>query len=493
MTLPIHSAFSAFACTSCGDLLEELSSVLETSFAIFDSRGRPLCGRPTSAAPDAGGESGHNHRLVVPLTVHGKRLGTLVAQPGSKEMEPLVLTLAEQISERFRLESDLDRMTDQLSQSYDEINLLYDFAHLLRPERGFGENARALLRETADLLEHRLLIRFQADPQQIDWACGPAQSMERGKRWLTGSPPTLARIHSDAVARAATSGDRRPMRIPATHHAPQGVFHYVVVPVRTGEAITGYVGVFRTETENSFETTELRLLECLAEELSNASTTRQLNRELRAMLFNTVRSLVAAIDAKDEYTRGHSERVYHTSLAIGERLGLPETELRDLSWAALLHDIGKIAIRGDILNKPSRLTDGEFQAVRTHPERGCRVLEPIPQLRASWPGIRHHHERHDGKGYPDGLHGDEIPLLARIIAVADAYDAMISTRAYRHAQSSRTAREQINRGAGTQFDPRIVEVFLALEAEGVLQEMLPEASAHQAPAPAAAENDEQAA
>jgi HD-GYP domain-containing protein (c-di-GMP phosphodiesterase class II) len=240
--------------------------------------------------------------------------------------------------------------------------------------------------------------------------------------------------------------------------------------VRTRAAVNGYVGVFRRGGAEPFETGELRLLECLSQELSHTAITRDLLRELQEMLFNTVRSLVAAIDAKDEYTRGHSERVFRVSVALGERLGLPPEQLQALSWAALLHDVGKIAIQRDILNKPARLSEEEYRTIQSHPARGCRVLEPIPQLRSVLPAIRHHHERFDGTGYPDGLAGEAIPRLSRIIAVADTYDAITSTRAYRQARTASFAREQITRGAGTQFDPQVARVFVEMLDAGQLEE-----------------------
>jgi HD-GYP domain-containing protein (c-di-GMP phosphodiesterase class II) len=199
------------------------------------------------------------------------------------------------------------------------------------------------------------------------------------------------------------------------------------------------------------------------------------------MLFHTVRGLVAAIDAKDEYTRGHSERVHHVSILIAKRLGLSAEEIRRVSWAAMLHDVGKIAIGRSILHKPGKLTDDEYETIKTHPVRGCRVLEPIPQLREILPGIRHHHERWDGRGYPDGLRGEEIPLTSRIIAIADTFDAIVSTRAYREARSLEFALEEIGRNAGIQFDAQIVPVFLALAAENAFAALNP---ASQTPATA---------
>jgi hypothetical protein len=385
-------------------------------------------------------------------------------------LKPLLESLAAHLSEQFAAERDLDQMTDQLSHSYEEINLLYRFSHVLRPDEDFAATARKLLEETADLLEQRLLVLCQPEADRLEWRAGSGCAFPDLLDWLAVSRSALNAIH-DEITRRWTDGDvANAFRHTGTVSSPGTQIHYIVSPVRVRSRVTGYVGFFRPDDEAPPETGELRLLECLAEELSTAATTRNLYQELREMLFSTVRSLVAAIDAKDEYTRGHSERVYQISSLIGQDLGLPPDDMQALTWASLLHDIGKIAIQGNILNKPGKLTVEEFNEVKSHPVRGCRVLEPIPQLQTSLPGIRHHHERHDGSGYPDGLRGDAIPLIARIISVADAFDAMFSSRSYRKAQTQEWAIEEIRTCAGTQFDPHVVESFLRLVERGALEQ-----------------------
>ncbi|MFH1143284.1 MAG: HD-GYP domain-containing protein [Candidatus Eisenbacteria bacterium] len=455
--------FRAFIHTHAAEVLAELSALLGTRLVVLDADGSVLC--PTDGRS---GPARDAPRLSVPLLCHGEQLGLLVAEAERPELQGLLLSLGEHIAERFRLEADLDRMTDQLAQSYDEINLLYSYARILRPERGHAVNARQLLHETAELLENRLLVLQQSEPRFSAWSAGPNLRLDPGQRWMVTNTATLERIGQEMAQPADDGAAPAHTRLPGTLHGPLGVIHYTAAPVRTGTAITGYVGILRSEGQEPFETGELRLLECLAEELGNAATARKLDRDLRGMLFQVVRSLVAAIDAKDEYTRGHSERVTRLSRLVGTRLGLSPAESQMLGWAALLHDIGKIAIKNEILNKPGQLDGDEIQAMRMHPERGCRVLEPIPQLHGALAAIRHHHERFDGRGYPDGLRGESIPLFARIIAVADAYDAMSSTRAYRRAHSSEFAMEEIAKGAGTQFDPALASIFQELAAAGAL-------------------------
>ena len=175
--------------------------------------------------------------------------------------------------------------------------------------------------------------------------------------------------------------------------------------------------------------------------------------------------LVAAVEAKDPYTKGHSEKVARLAAQIGERLGLPPERLRVLYQAGLLHDIGKIGIADDILNKPDRLTPAEFAVVKGHPARSEEMIGKIPSLRATLQAIRWHHERLDGSGYPDGIAGDQIPLDARVLAVADVLDAMRSGRSYRPALGDLFALTHLQEHAGRLFDSRCVEVILEIAAE----------------------------
>ena len=162
---------------------------------------------------------------------------------------------------------------------------------------------------------------------------------------------------------------------------------------------------------------------------------------------------------------GHSERVAKYSIEIGKIMNLSDEDLKNLYIGALLHDIGKIGISEAIINKPDKLTNEEFQQIKTHPSRGAMIIEPAKFLKEKVPLIKYHHERFDGKGYPEGLKGEEIPLLARIICVADSFDAMTSKRAYRDTMPLEFARKEMIRCSETQFDPRIVSAFLEVIAD----------------------------
>lgn len=186
--------------------------------------------------------------------------------------------------------------------------------------------------------------------------------------------------------------------------------------------------------------------------------------ELSGAYADTVRSLVGALEAKDPYTRGHSERVAAYAVQVGHELRLDRSLIEKLEYAALLHDLGKLSLPTPVLSKASALTDDEFDQVRRHPIRGADMVERIPPLRGLAVFVRGHHERFDGGGYPDGVAGADIALVSRVLAVADAFDAMTTTRAYRNALDFGAAEAELVREAGKQFDPDVVSAFLVARA-----------------------------
>jgi HD-GYP domain-containing protein (c-di-GMP phosphodiesterase class II) len=191
--------------------------------------------------------------------------------------------------------------------------------------------------------------------------------------------------------------------------------------------------------------------------------------ENHLLFINSVRMLAAAIDAKDPYTRGHSERVARYSIAIGKNLTLPEKEMRNLRISALLHDVGKIGIDDRILRKPGALSDDEFEVMKGHPAKGAAIMSGVAQLIDIIPGMKFHHEKWGGGGYPDGIEGEEIPMQARIVAIADTFDAMTTNRPYQKAMEINYVVDKIKSFAGTRFDPKVVEAFVQAVKRGDIQ------------------------
>jgi putative nucleotidyltransferase with HDIG domain len=194
--------------------------------------------------------------------------------------------------------------------------------------------------------------------------------------------------------------------------------------------------------------------------------------ENRELFLGTVKALAEAIDGKDPYTRGHSERVKLYSVLMAEHMGLSQEDIEDIRVAALLHDVGKIGIEDRILKKPAALTEEEYTIMKTHPEKGAKIMAEIPQMKKYVPGMYYHHECMDGRGYPIGLKGDQIPLMARIISVADTFDAMTTNRPYQRAMTPEVAVQKIWSFAGTRYDPNVVAALESALKAGKLDEVI---------------------
>jgi HD-GYP domain-containing protein (c-di-GMP phosphodiesterase class II) len=243
------------------------------------------------------------------------------------------------------------------------------------------------------------------------------------------------------------------------------------VPITVGPAVVAALyldnrgGVTRSIDREDMEycTGVAKMASLAFANLSRADLEHRLISERQDLLLGTVRALVAAIDAKDTYTRGHSERVAWLARALGEAVELSADDLDALHLCGLVHDVGKIGIPESILRKPSRLTDEEYDVIKSHPAMGCRILEGVTQLAGLMEGVRSHHERWDGGGYPDGLAGEAIPLFGRMLGVADAFDAMRSARAYRGSLDHDHVTDELRNGAGSQFDPELAAAFLDID------------------------------
>ena len=211
-----------------------------------------------------------------------------------------------------------------------------------------------------------------------------------------------------------------------------------------------------------FSHEELHLVDTVARDLGVAVENERLRHGQRRAYVGIVATLIEAIEAKDRFNRGHSRRVADLAVRFGCHLGLPERDRELLETGAKLHDIGKIGIPEEILNKKGKLTDEEYEVIKSHPVISEQIIMPLEFLAEARPIVRHHHERYDGKGYPDGLAGDEIPRAAAILSIVDAYDALVSDRPYRDGLPPARAMQILDEGAGTQWDPDLVREFRSL-------------------------------
>lgn len=210
---------------------------------------------------------------------------------------------------------------------------------------------------------------------------------------------------------------------------------------------------------------EVDLLPTIAGLIVNQRANARLYADLKELLFGVIRALTSAIDAKDPYTSGHSERVARIAVRLAEELDLPHNQRGDLYLMGLLHDVGKIGIEDEVLKKAGKLSPEEYRLIQSHVRIGVHILTDLKKLHHLLPGVAHHHESYDGTGYPAGLAGEDIPLAARILAVADAFDAMSSSRPYRRRLSPDQIDEIFQKGAGTQWDARVVSALFACRAE----------------------------
>ncbi|MDX9872768.1 MAG: HD domain-containing protein [Clostridia bacterium] len=233
----------------------------------------------------------------------------------------------------------------------------------------------------------------------------------------------------------------------------------LTIPIKLRDRTLGVLQVINKKNGGSFSEEDEVLLEGMTGPIALALENAQLYKEMKDLFLDSIQSLASAIDAKDPYTNGHSRRVTEYSLFIGKEMGLTEERLDTLEYMAILHDVGKIGIQDAILNKQAQLDDEEFKIMKTHAAIGAKILEGMNSLRRLSAGAKYHHEKYDGTGYFERLKGAEIPLEARIISVADAYDAMTTDRPYRKGLDHAVALEEVKRCAGSQFDPEVVAGF----------------------------------
>ncbi len=283
------------------------------------------------------------------------------------------------------------------------------------------------------------------------------------------------------VDEAQANGRRQTWVCNSFDEAKPELQNLILTPVRKGESSLGWLVAVNkisplTNVQDhtavqwdrnlvEFGTVEAGLVDSMAAMLATQGRNVQLFRDLEELLVGVMRAMINAIDAKDVYTSGHSERVAAMSLKIAQQLGLSELECKHIHMAGLLHDVGKIGIPDNVLGKQGKLTDKEFAVVKLHPVIGYEILKPLDRIRFVLPGVLHHHEAWDGSGYPHGLRAEQIPLQARILAVADSYDAMTSDRPYRRGMPTSKAETILLEGMGSQWDSGVCEAFFAVLGE----------------------------
>ncbi len=242
----------------------------------------------------------------------------------------------------------------------------------------------------------------------------------------------------------------------------QQISSIICVPIRCETGLLGFIYADLLSPHKTFQKSQMRLLSAAANHIGSRIRRAQLTDQLQTLFKDTIRTLVDVLESKDTYTRGHSERVTALAVRLAHHMHLDDTQIRNLQLAGLLHDIGKLHVPNDILNKEGSLTAAEYQTVKKHPGAGARIIDGIKNAEVIARAVRHHHERWDGEGYPDGIEGDDIPVLSQLLCIADAFDAMASKRPYRDELPEEVIVEEFGREIGKQFAPAPARKFLDL-------------------------------
>ncbi|MCL4368272.1 MAG: HD domain-containing protein [Actinobacteria bacterium] len=359
-----------------------------------------------------------------------------------------------------RLSSSVATMTRSLSTQLSELGLLHQVSLTVNSSLDLDYVLETLLESAIRVLGADggsiMLLDRSGTHLQVAVTQGYAvHGLESEKSGLDDGPAGWVVRHRQPLLLPDDPYDRDESLVAKTE-----ISSAVSVPIESHEGVIGVLNLNLFDSERRFDRHTVTFVRTLANHTGTAIEKARHYKEINRLYADLVRALAGTIDAKDPYTYGHSEMVARYSRLVGARMGMDETELKGLETAAYLHDIGKIGVRDAVLTKPTSLTPSERAIVETHPVVGAEILEKIV---FPWPVIetvRHHHERWDGRGYPHNLSGDSIPLHARILSVADSFDAMTSDRPYRPGREMDDAVNEVLRCAGSQFDPQVVSVFL---------------------------------
>jgi HD-GYP domain-containing protein (c-di-GMP phosphodiesterase class II) len=360
--------------------------------------------------------------------------------------------------------NDLKRIRAELKQSRErcvKLEVLTRLSHLLNSSLDFAYVKKEAITAATELLDceaSSLLLKDGGGKLFFEVASGEKSEIVKRFRLKMGMGIAgWVAMHDEPLIVLKAQEDSRFFR-DIDQAAGFITKDIICVPLKIKETVIGVIQGINKRT-GEFTRDDLDLFQSLADQIAIALDNARLYEELNEMAWQLVDGLSGALEKRDSYAGGHPQRVLHICLAIAKYLPLSSEDKRQLGLAAILHDIGKVGIADRILTKNGRLTVEEQEIIREHPCIGATIVGNVKQLLPIIPGIKYHHEHYDGTGYPDGLRDEEIPLIARIIAVADTYDAIIHERSYHRGVSKGEAVEVITENTGTQFDPKIVNVF----------------------------------
>lgn len=357
----------------------------------------------------------------------------------------------------------IEKLSTELSQTYEQIVLLYNLSTHMKVTQSNAEFLQYACDQLTGLISVEGLAIYL--DKKIDGQKRLVLTAGCGYVTIDSNMADILQIHL-----AAELADGKEALLdsdaygPFKYTWPTNVKNIIAVPLIGGDRVIGLMVATNVLNKPDFDSTDIKLFNSVANECAVFIENGRLFADLKDLFVGSLKALTNSIDAKDQYTRGHSERVAFISRWIAEHLShvqdIPKDTIHYVYLSGLLHDIGKIGVAENVLRKRGKLTDEERAVIMAHPRIGAAILSEISQMKSIVAGVLHHHERFDGKGYPQGLAGHDIPLVGRIIALADSFDAMTSKRIYRDAMSLKRALSEIQKSAGTQFDPEIAKVFL---------------------------------
>ena len=413
----------------------------------FGGDQRHVCGAPLLQA-------GHLHGAII--AYENGAAPSISAQ----DLQVLLSKLADVITDKWDSQNEIEEIAEELIQSFEDLHFFTKLATRIKIPVFSSTILLELIEELLDTMRVDLVFVVLPDNPEYDAEVSTEKFNESVPDQKSFSSSLL-----NAMPMSTYSMEEHFFVVsnsklqPAYRQLHPDPYRFLAVKVQHQQNFYGWIGLASFNMDEIFRKGELRLLTSIAEQVAIVMTNTALFHDLERFVVNMVKSMVFAIEAKDYYTSGHSERVNKLCMLMSTQLHLEEEEKKALRWASILHDIGKIGIPERILSKPERLTEEEYRIIQEHPEKGYNILKPIEQLADSLPAILHHHERYDGQGYPGRLKGKEIPRLARIIAVADTFDAINSERAYRPKKSVEETMAIIRDVAGSQLDPELVREF----------------------------------
>ncbi|MCG3137892.1 MAG: hypothetical protein HJJLKODD_01747 [Phycisphaerae bacterium] len=367
-------------------------------------------------------------------------------------------------------QDEITFMTEQLTDAYEELNLIYRVGAIMRVTQKPRDHFRQLFEDLTRTTAFTTIAAILYDIEILE----VQDRLIIGGEPIVDEPTIFKLIHSLPTMRRQTNNAliiNRMEDYPQLDWARSWLERLIAVPIICNQRMLGVVVVLNRRGNRDFDSTDARLLYSVIDRSAIYLENVLLYGDLNNMLMGLLHALVASIDAKDTYTCGHANRVALISKKISEKCGAPPPLADRVYLSGLLHDVGKIGISELVLCKPGRLNEEEMREMQRHPEIGAKILGGIKQLEDIIPGVLHHHEWLNGSGYPDQLTDDAIPWIAKVVGLADAFDAMTSGRTYRSALPLASAMAEIRRFSGVQFCPRLVEALIQLVNEGLVDEL----------------------